>query len=54
MGAKAVCLVWSSSQYASNDNNAYNLNFNNGDWNNNNKNNTNNYVCAVRDFTQSD
>lgn len=42
----------SSSQYASNDNNAYKLNFNNGDWNNNNKNNNNNYVCAVRDFTQ--
>ena len=42
-----ICFIWSSSQYASNDNNAYKLNFNNGDWNNNN-----NYVCAVRDFTQ--
>ena len=46
-----ICFIWSSSQYASNDNNAYKPNFNNGDWNNN-KNNNNNYVCAVRDFTQ--
>ncbi|MDY5884817.1 MAG: hypothetical protein SPJ44_00690 [Treponema sp.] len=34
-------LAWCTS-----DANAYKLNFNNGDWNNNN------YVCAVRDFTQ--
>ena len=35
--------VWSSSENT-NDNNAYNVNMNSGDWNNNNKNNRNNRV----------
>lgn len=41
---------WSSSQYASHDDNAYVLNFSNGDWNYDYKNLNFNYVCAVRAF----
>ncbi len=39
---------WSSTTNAGNENNAWNVNFNNGNVNNNNKNN-NNYVRCVRD-----
>lgn len=38
---------WSGSTISANPNNAWNVNFNNGDVNNNNKTN-NNYVRAVR------
>ncbi|MBU1667441.1 DUF1566 domain-containing protein [bacterium] len=38
---------WSSTTYANNSNNAWNVNFNSGNQNNNNKNN-NNYVRCVR------
>ena len=38
---------WSSTENAANTNNAWKLNFNNGNQNNNNKNN-NNYVRAFR------
>jgi len=38
---------WSSTTYANNPNNAWNVNFNNGNVNNNDKNN-NNYVRCVR------
>lgn len=41
---------WSSTE--NNSNNAWNLNFNNGSWNNNNKNN-NNYVRCVRSKTSA-
>jgi|GEM_PF-6069810 len=40
---------WSSSQYASNNNNAWNVNLGSGNVNNNNKNNNNNVLC-VRAF----
>ena len=40
-------LYWSSSAYANNTNNAWNVNFNNGHVNNNNKNNDN-HVRLVR------
>ena len=49
--AKKFCGYWSSSQSSNNYNNAYKLNFSNGNVNNNNKNNNNN-VLVVRDFTQ--
>lgn len=38
---------WSSTEYQSNTNNAWKVNFNNGNVNNNNKDN-NNYVRCVR------
>ena len=41
---------WSSSQYASYDNNACKLSFSNGDWGSRNKCNYNDYVCALRAF----
>ena len=42
---------WSSSQYASYDISAYDLNFSDGDWNLNDKDyGTDEYVCAVRAF----
>lgn len=37
----AWCYYWSSSPYANNNNNAWIVNFNNGNVGNNNKNNTN-------------
>jgi len=37
---------WSSSAVADNDNNAWNVNFNNGNVNNNNVNNDNNARCV--------
>lgn len=45
-------VYWSSSQYASTDDNAYGLNFCNGDWDANDKTTTFVYVCAVRAFTE--
>ena len=44
-------IYWSSSQYASADSVAYELNFLNGDWSGpNNKSYSSNYVCAIRAF----
>ncbi len=40
-------VFWSASPYANNPNNAWNVNFNNGNVNNNNKNNAE-YVRLVR------
>jgi hypothetical protein len=47
--ALQVCRLafWSSSPYVGNANNAWNVNFNNGNVNNNNRSNTN-YVRLVR------
>ena len=39
---------WSSTTNANNPNNAWNVNFNNGNVNNNNKDNNNYYVRCVR------
>ena len=44
---KLALHYWSASPYANNDNNAWIVNFNNGNDNTNNKNN-NNYVRLVR------
>ena len=46
-GAKVSSNYWSSTTYQNNPNNAWNVNFNDGNVNANNKNN-NNYVRAVR------
>lgn len=47
----ALSTYWSSSEYAQNTNNSWNVNFNNGNQNNNNKNNPNS-ARPVRGFKQ--
>lgn len=49
---RALCGYESSSQNANNSNNAWKLDFSDGNVNNNNNKNNNNYVLVVRDFTQ--
>ena len=41
-----LTLFWSSSVYVNNTDNAWNVNFNNGNVNNNNKTNSNNAICV--------
>ncbi len=45
-GLQFLGLAWSSSPVEDNDDNAWNVNFNNGNVNNNNVNNNNNVRCV--------